>query len=627
MTALAGSQMIYAQSPSATPNAGRVPAVLANLAQTAGTIQTVAGNGNSGFSGDGGPATQAGINVPVDVYLNAAGDMFITDQFNNRIRKVTPGGTISTVAGNGVAGYAGDGGPAVDAEINTPTGIRGDSAGNLYIADVGNQRIRKVSPSGIITTIAGNGSTGYSGDGGPAVDAGFYNPVRVALLPNGNILVADQSDHRVRLINSSTGIVTTFAGNGIGTPETGAFSGDGGLATKASLNNPTAVAVTASGDVYISDQHNQRIREVNRSGIITTIAGNGSAGYGGDSGPATKAKLNYPGGINVDPAGNVYFNDDLNFRTRKITPSGIISTIAGTGVQGFSGDGGPAVDAQLNGEFGVSLDLRGNVYIADSINNRIREIYAAPPDPAVNLVLNASAYGAFTSVAPGSWIEIYGTDLAPVTTGWSAANFNGNNAPTMLDGVSAHIGGQRAFVDYISRTQVNVQLPSDIATGGPLQLTLTNGTVTSASVTVTVNATAAGLLAPASFIVGANQYVVAQHLDGTYVLPTGAITGLTSSPAQPGETIVIYGVGFGSVVPNIPAGQIVTESNQLSAALQILFGKTSAKLSYFGLAPSEVGVYQFDIVVPTVANSDLVPLTFNLGGVASTQTLFTAVRQ
>jgi sugar lactone lactonase YvrE len=184
---------------------------ISSFAETPGNIQTVAGNGNSAFSGDGGPATQAGINVPVDVYLDSSGNMFITDQFNNRIRKVTPGGIISTVAGNGTAGFAGDGGPAVDAEINAPTGILGDSAGNLYISDAGNERIRKVNRSGIITTIAGNGSTGYSGDGGPAVDAGFYNPVRVAILPNGNILVADQSHHRVRLINSSTGIVTTFA--------------------------------------------------------------------------------------------------------------------------------------------------------------------------------------------------------------------------------------------------------------------------------------------------------------------------------------------------------------------------------------------------------------------------------
>jgi uncharacterized protein (TIGR03437 family) len=189
------------------------------------------------------------------------------------------------------------------------------------------------------------------------------------------------------------------------------------------------------------------------------------------------------------------------------------------------------------------------------------------------------------------------------------------------------IGGQAAFIDYISPTQVNAQLPSNIATGGPLQLTVTNANGTSAAVDVMVNATEPGLLAPASFKIGGNQYVVAQHSDGTYVLPVGAITGVTSSPAKPGETIVIYGVGFGSVTPNIPAGEVATESNQLSASFEVLFGKTPAKLPYFGLAPSFVGLYQFNVTVPTVANSDLVPFTFNLGGKASTQALYTAAQQ
>jgi uncharacterized protein (TIGR03437 family) len=215
----------------------------------------------------------------------------------------------------------------------------------------------------------------------------------------------------------------------------------------------------------------------------------------------------------------------------------------------------------------------------------------------------------------------------PIRRAGLSRNFTGNNAPTMLDGVSVSIGGQAAFVDYISATQVNAQLPSNIATGGSLQLTVTNGTETSAAVNLTVNPTEPGLLAPASFKIGTNQYVVAQHSDGSYVLPVGAITGVSSSPAKPGETIVIYGVGFGSVIPNIPAGEIATESNQLSASLQILFEKTPAKLPYFGLAPNFVGLYQFNVTVPTVADSDLVPLTFNLGGVAGTQTLFTTVHQ
>jgi uncharacterized protein (TIGR03437 family) len=249
-----------------------------------------------------------------------------------------------------------------------------------------------------------------------------------------------------------------------------------------------------------------------------------------------------------------------------------------------------------------------------------------PAGPAISGVVSASAFGGFSAVAPGSWVEIYGSNLAPDTQGWTGSDFTGNNAPTMLNGVSVSIGGQAAFVDYISPTQVNAQLPSNIATG-MLQLTVTNANGTSTAVNVMVNATEPGLLAPPSFKIGSNQYVVAQHADGSYVLPVGAIAGVSSSPAKPGETIVIYGVGFGSVIPNIPAGEIATESNQLSASLDILFGKMPATLPYFGLAPNFVGLYQFNVTVPAVADNDLVPFTFNLGGVADTQTLYTAVHQ
>jgi len=301
----------------------------------------------------------------------------------------------------------------------------------------------------------------------------------------------------------------------------------------------------------------------------------------------------------------------------------------------------PQPSPPARAKFGMAYDSVNNVtvlfggrdinnnYLGDTWTYSIPASVTPPPPagPAINLVLSASDYGAFSSAAPGSWIEIYGTDLAPGTAGWSAADFKGNNAPTMLDGVSVSIAGQAAFVDYISPTQVNVQLPSNIATGGPLELTLTSNSVASAPVNLTVNTTEPGLLAPANFKIGGNQSVVAQHLNGDYVLPSGAISGVTSSPAKPGETIVIYGVGFGPVIPDIPAGEIVTKDNQLSASFHISIGKATAKLEYYGLAPGEVGVYQFDVVIPTVANSDLVPLTFNLGGVPSTQTLFTAVRQ
>jgi hypothetical protein len=270
-----------------------------------------------------------------------------------------------------------------------------------------------VDSSGIITTFAGNGNKGYGGDGGLAINASFYNAVRVAIDPSGNVLVADQSDHRIRRIAPS-GFITTIAGNGVGTPAAGAFSGDGGPAINASLNNPTAVAVDGGGVIYISDQSNQRIRKIALDGTITTIAGDGSPGFGGDGGPANAAILNYPGGITVDAAGNLYFNDDINFRTRMIAANGTINTIAGSGTKGFSGDGGAALAAALNGNFGVALDLLGNMYIADSTNNRIREVYAAVP--GLTPVISAAAFtnaASFTSGgSPGAIATLFGAHLS-----------------------------------------------------------------------------------------------------------------------------------------------------------------------------------------------------------------------
>ena len=246
--------------------------------------------------------------------------------------------------------------------------------------------------------------------------------------------------------------------------------------------------------------------------------------------------------------------------------------------------------------------------------------------PTIQSVIGAGAFGGSSAAAPGSWVEIYGTNLASTTRSWAGADFSGNNAPTALDGVQVTIGGQKAFLDYISPGQVNAQLPSTIGVG-TWQLTVGTATATSAPVNLKVNTTQPALLAPASFRIGGSQYVVAQLPDGSYVLPTGAIAGVNSRPAQPGETIVIYGIGFGTVVPDLPAGQIVTQSNQLSAPLQIQFGLTAAQVVYAGLAPGYLGLYQFNVVVPPVTDSNLVPLTFNLGGAAGTQTLYTAVHQ
>jgi uncharacterized protein (TIGR03437 family) len=252
-----------------------------------------------------------------------------------------------------------------------------------------------------------------------------------------------------------------------------------------------------------------------------------------------------------------------------------------------------------------------------------------PMAPLIGSVVSASSYGGFSSVAPESFVEIYGSNLAPDTRGWTSADFTGNQAPTSLDGVEVSIAGQKAFVNYIVANpgQVNVELPSNIPTGAQ-QITVTNKNGTSAPFNVTVNATEPGLLAPASFKIGGKQYVVAFHSDNvTYVLPSGAIAGIPSRPAQPGETIVMYGNGFGAVTPNIPAGELAEGNSQLVASMEILFGETTGKLAYYGLSPGLVGVYQFDVVVPAIPNNDLVPLSFKLAGVAGAQTLYTAVKE
>lgn len=249
------------------------------------------------------------------------------------------------------------------------------------------------------------------------------------------------------------------------------------------------------------------------------------------------------------------------------------------------------------------------------------------PLPSVSAggVVSASAFGGFTSVAPGSWIEIYGSNLAADSRSWGGSDFTGVNAPTSLDGTSVSIGGHSAFVDFISTGQVDAQVPSDVGTGSQ-QITVQTAAGTSAPIDITVDAAEPGLLAPTSFNIGGTQYVVAQFVDGSYVLPEGAIPGLASHPAKPGDTIVLYGVGFGPVNPAIPAGQIVQVANTLASPFAISIAGTPATASYSGLAPSYVGLYQFNVLVPNVATNNAAPLTFTLDNVAGTQTLYIPIQ-
>jgi sugar lactone lactonase YvrE len=281
------------------------------------TIITVAGTGSAGFSGDGGPATSAHLQNPEGVAVDSAGTLYVADYGNHRIRQVTRDGVITTMAGTGRPGYGGDGGPATAAHLNRPCGVAVDDAGTLYITDDYNDRVRRVTPDGVISTVAGTGSSGYSGDGG-----------------------------------------------------------DGGPAIAAPLNHPVGVAVDGAGTLYITEWHHHRVRRVTPDGVITTVAGTGNSGYSGDGGPASSAHLNTPSGVAVDGAGTLYITDDFNHRIRQVTRDGMITTVTGTGSAGHGGENGPAVAAQLNNTVGVAVDSARNLYISERDSHRIRKVTA-----------------------------------------------------------------------------------------------------------------------------------------------------------------------------------------------------------------------------------------------------------
>jgi sugar lactone lactonase YvrE len=334
------------------------------------SITTVAGTGKLGFSGDGGKATAAQLNYPEGVAVDSRGNVYIAEAVNFRVRKVSRDGTITTFAGTGKPGFSGDGGPASAAQLNHPYGVAVDTRGNLYIADYNNFRVRKVTPAGTITTFAGSGYPLPSGNGGPAAKAGLGAPQAVATDTRGNVYIAETGHQRVLKVTPD-GTIATIAGSGkLG------FSGDGGPAIRARMRLPTGVAADGRGNVYIADSVNNRVRLVNRAGRISTFAGNGKRGFSGDGGPASAAQLASPHGLAVDRQGNLHIGDELNARIRKVNRRGIISTVAGSGSFGFGGDGGPATAAFLSSPWGVAVDRQRNLYIADTNNHRVRKVRA-----------------------------------------------------------------------------------------------------------------------------------------------------------------------------------------------------------------------------------------------------------
>ena len=571
-----------------------------------GVITTIAGTGMPGFSGDNGPATNAQMNLPSGMAVDSAGNLYFADTNNHCIRKVS-NGIITTVAGNGTPGFSGDNGPAPSAQFYFPIGVAVDSAGNLYIAD--SDRIRKVS-NGMIATVAGNGTQGFSGDNGPAIAAQLYYPNGVAVDSAGNLYIADTYNSRVRKVTN--GVITTVAGNG-----TQSFSGDNGSATSAQLYNPHGVAAGPDGSLYIADSSNNRIRKV-ANGAITTVVGNGTAGFSGDNGPAASAQLSDPEGVAVDSAGNLYIADTGDNRIRKVT-NGVIVTVAGTGWCGFTlGDNGPAASAQLCSPKGVAVDSAGNLYIADTFDQLIRKVSNGVittvagtgthgPSSGDNSPATSASLFSPTGVAVDSAGNLYIADtgnsrvrkvsngIITTVAGTGGYGFSGDNglaASAQLfnpEGVAVDAAGNLYIADTLDNRirRVSNGVITTVAGNGTYGFSGDNGPATSSQLShpTGVAVDSAG-----------NVYAADRDNNRIRILTPAAVTAQTPTivsvvnsasyvggPISPGELVTIFGTGIG---PATPAYAITDPSTGKLATtiggVQVLFSGIAAPMIYAG---------------------------------------------
>jgi uncharacterized protein (TIGR03437 family) len=422
-----------------------------------GTISTVVGNGVTSYSGDGGSAQSALMSAPAGAVSASGGVVYISDTNNQRIRKIASDGTVSTVAGTGTSGFGGDGGSATAAQLSYPSGLAVDASGSVYISDTANQRVRKLS-GGTISTVAGNGTSGYGGDGSSATSAQLNSPAGIAVDNAGNLYIADFSNQVVRKV-SAGGTISTLAGNGLA-----GYSGDGGPAAQAQLNGPSGVAVDSSGNVFVADSGNHVVRKITPGGTITTFAGNGAAATSGDGGPAASASLALPTAVAVDSQGDLFITDSSANRVRLVNAGGVITTIAGAGTPGYGGDNGPALSALFNGLIAVSLDPSGNLYLADRVNNVIRLLQPVSGTPAVGAATNAAS-GLSGSISPGEALTIYGNGIGPVKLVPYQPDSDGA-IPMQTGGTTVYVNGVLAPVLYAWANQVAIQVPYEVTPGG-----------------------------------------------------------------------------------------------------------------------------------------------------------------
>jgi uncharacterized protein (TIGR03437 family) len=674
-----------------------IPVLLSIGSGQSGELVTVAGTGVPGFSGDSGAAIDAQIDYTYATAVDVSGNIYIADTANHRVRRIGLDGGISTVAGTGTEGSSGLGGLGTSAQLSFPRGIATDSAGDVYIADSGNFRVVKLSPDGTLSAFAGNGSEGYSGDRGPAANAQLRMPRGLAADSRGSLYISDSWNFRLRKVDA-TGIITTVAGTG-----NNGYSGDGGAGASADLGFIQAVAVDdRTNTIYVSDVLNSVVRAIDgASGLIRTVAGTGSEGFGGDAGSALSAQLHFPRGLAVDSLDELYIADSFNNRLRRVDASGIITTVAGTLVAGFSGDFLPALQSEMYNPYGLAADVQGNLYVSDLRNYMVREalfgassvptlsglspasigaggspltltvsgigflsgatvqwngsalptnyvsgsqltasvaatLIAAPgsvsvsvlnpgnaasnaltftikPPPAPSIsasgIVNAASY-VNGPVSPGEFVSIFGTSIGPANASVLTLDSTGKVA-TSIGGVTVSFSGYLAPLTYVGPTQINAIVPYEIAGNSSPSVQVTFSGVKSNQVSLQLTTAAPAIFTQSSGGTGAGAILNQDNQLNTQQTP--AAKGSTIQIFMTGEGLTTPAQASGAVTPvNTSGSGPITPAPQL--AISVLIGGQPAKVDWDGEAPSLVaGVLQVNADVPPTASSGANSITVQVG--------------